>query len=157
MQKTINHTIYFSQAPEEVWEYLTRPELLELWLMKSDIQPIAGSQFQFWTKPLPNFDFDGNIYCMVLEVIPFQKLSYSWKGGPGDGRITLDSVVVWTLIPKGNGTELQLSHSGFKEIENMFMYTVMSDGWLRNMNKIIELINIAKDGTTNVGSLPGNC
>ena len=157
MQKTINHKIFFSQSPEEVWEYLTRPELIELWLMKTDLQPTVGHQFQFWTKPMPSHDFDGNVYCTVLEVMPFQKLSYSWKGGPGDGRITLDSVVAWTLVPKDNGTELQLVHSGFKEMENLFMYTIMNDGWLKNMNKIVELIKMAKDGTTDIRPLPGDC
>jgi len=140
MQKIINHKVFFSQTPEEVWAYLTRPELVELWLMKTDIQPTEGHQFQFWTRPMPNFDFDGNAYCTVLEVVPFQKLSYSCKGGPGDGRITLDSVVVWTLLKKDNGTELELVHSGFKEVENMLMYNIMNEGWLKNMNKIGELI-----------------
>ena len=27
MQKEIKHTFYFSQTPQEVWEYLTKPEL----------------------------------------------------------------------------------------------------------------------------------
>lgn len=144
MQKTINHKVFFSQAPEEVWEYLTRPELIELWLMKTDLQPIVGHQFQFTTRPMPNFDFDGNVYCTMLEVRPFTRLSYSWKGGPGNGRITLDSVVVWTLHPKDNGTELEIVHSGFKEIENLMMFNIMNDGWLKNMNKIVELIKNAK-------------
>jgi uncharacterized protein YndB with AHSA1/START domain len=149
MQKTINHKVFFAQAPQEVWEYLTRPELLELWLMKTDLQPTVGHQFQFMTRPMPGFDFDGNFYCTMLEVTPFTKLSYSWKGGPGGGRITLDSVVEWILHPKDNGTELEIVHSGFKEMENLMMYAAMNDGWLKNMNKIVELINNAKNGTTN--------
>ena len=147
MNKSINHRLFFNQAPSEVWEYLTRPELIELWLMKNDFQPVVGRQFQFRTNPLPKFDFNGIAYCTVLEIVPFKKLSYSWKGGPGDGRITLDSVVVWTLHAKDNGTELELVHSGFKEMENFMMFNAMNDGWLRNMNKIIGLLNDAKNGT----------
>ena len=149
MSKSINHNVFLAQSAEDIWEYLTRPELIELWLMKSDFQPIVGHQFQFRTMPMPNHEFDGNVYCTVLEVTPFQKLSYSWKGGPGDGRITLDSVVAWTLVPKDNGTELQLVHSGFKETENMFGFNIMSDGWLKSMHKIGELIKTAKDGANN--------
>jgi uncharacterized protein YndB with AHSA1/START domain len=122
---------------------------MEQWLMKSDFKPIIGYDFQFWTRPIPNLDFDGNVYCKVLEIVPFKKLSYSWKGGPGDGRITLDSVVVWKLQPKDKGTELFLEHSGFAEIENLTMYTAMHDGWLKNMHKIAERLNTAKHGTTN--------
>jgi len=156
MQKTINHKVFFNQAPEEVWEYLTRPELIELWLMKTDLQPIVGCQFHFFTRPLPQFDFDGTAYCTVLAAEPFQKLSYSWKGGPGDGRITLDSLVTWTLVTKDGGTELQLVHSGFREMDNMLIFAAMNDGWWKNMNKIIELIKKAKDDTTGIRPVPGN-
>ena len=144
MQKSINHKVFFAQPPQEVWEYLTRPELIELWLMKNDFQPIVGHQFQFRINPMPQFDFDGVFYCTVMEIIPFQKLTYSWKGGPGDGRITLDSFVVWTLALKDNGTELQIVHSGFKEIENLLMFNAMNDGWLQNMKKIGTIIENAK-------------
>src|SRR6185437_9682252 len=133
-------TLFFNQSQEDVWDYLTKPELIELWLMKNDFQPIVGHQFNFWTKPLPQMDFDGTAYCTVLEVVPFKKLSYSWKGGPGQGKITLDSVVEWTLVPKDNGMELQLVHTGFKEIANMMIYPAMNDGWLKNMKKIGELL-----------------
>ena len=141
MAKSIQHKFFFSQTPEVVWDYLTKPELIEQWLMKNDFLPIVGHDFRFTTRPLPNYDFDGIVYCKVLEIIPFKKLLYSWKGGPGDGVITLDSIVVWTLQIKDNGTELSLDHSGFKELENDFMYSIMSDGWLKNIQKIALQIN----------------
>ena len=148
MSKSINHKWQYSQPPAEVWEYLTKPELIEQWLMKNDFQPIVGHQFNFLTRPLPNFDFDGIVYCTVLEVVQNQRLSYSWKGGPGDGKITLDSVVVWILTPNDKGTELELIHTGFKEVENSIMYAVMNDGWLKNIEKIAELLNGPKNDTT---------
>jgi uncharacterized protein YndB with AHSA1/START domain len=69
--------------------------------------------------PLPDYNFDGIVYCKVLEVVPFKKLSYSWKSGPGNGGITIDSLVVWTLDPKEGGTQLLLEHSGFKKLEDL--------------------------------------
>jgi uncharacterized protein YndB with AHSA1/START domain len=144
MQKEIKHEWFYSQPAGQVWDYLTKPELMEQWLMKTDFQPVAGHEFNFWTKPLPNFGFDGIIYCKVLEIIPFKKLSYSWKGGPGNGAFTLDSVVVWTLTPKDNGTQLLLQHSGFREDDYM-MFSVMGEGWLRNIGKIGELLNARKN------------
>ncbi len=47
MQKEIKHTWHFSQSPQEVWEYLTKPELMEQWLGKTDFQPIVGHKFRF--------------------------------------------------------------------------------------------------------------
>lgn len=150
MSREIKHTLFLAHPVADVWDYLTQSDLIAQWLMPNDFKPVVGHQFQFTTKPLPQFDFDGNMYCTVMEIVPFEKLVYSWKGGPGSGIITLDSVVVWTLHPKDNGTELRLVHSGFKELANMIMFDAMNDGWWRNMNKINELINTAKNGATNV-------
>jgi len=147
MTKSIYHQFFFPHPPEVVWEYLTKTELIAQWLMDNDFLPIVGYDFQFRTKPMPSFDFDGIVYCKVLEIVPFKKLSYSWKGGPGNGRITLDSVVEWKLQLKDNGTALFLEHSGF--MENINIYSIMNEGWLKNMHKISELINTAKHVNSN--------
>ena len=149
MAKTIRQQYFFPHPPEIVWEYLTNAELLALWLMRNDFQPIEGHDFQFRTNPIPSLNFDGICYCRVLEIVPFKKLSYSWKGGPGDGRINLDTMVVWKLEPKDKGTELFLEHSGFSEIENLAIYNGMTDGWLKNLQKMADRINTATNGTTN--------
>jgi len=149
MTDSIQHSFFYAHPPAVVWEYLTKAELIAQWLMPNDFLPIVGYDFQFKTKPLPSMDFDGIVYCKVLEVKAPEKLSYSWKGGPGEGKITLDSVVVWTLRPKDKGTELSLEHSGFKEIHNFNIYTAMNEGWLKNIQRIAVLINTAQHGTTN--------
>ena len=149
MTKSIKHQVFFPHPPEAIWEYLTRPELMEQWLMKNDFQPIVGLDFQFRTNPIPSLDFDGIFYCKVLEIVPFKKLSYSWKSGPGDDEITLDSVVVWKLEPKDKGTELFLEHSGFAKKENLNFYNGLTHGWLEKFQKISELLNAAPHGHTN--------
>jgi uncharacterized protein YndB with AHSA1/START domain len=141
MTKTIHQQFFFSHPIETVWDYLTKPELMQQWLMKNDFQPIVGHDFQFRTNPIPSLDFDGIFYCRVLEIIPFKKLSYSWKSGPGEGEITLDSVVVWQLQTKDNGTELFLEHTGFAKEENLNFYHGLTDGWLKNLQKIDKLLN----------------
>jgi uncharacterized protein YndB with AHSA1/START domain len=149
MTKNIHHQFFFPHSPEVVWEYLTRAELMEQWLMKNDFQPIVGHQFQFMSSPAPAIDFDGIVYCTVVEIVPHKKLSYSWKCGPGNGKITIDSIVEWTLRSKNNGTELQLNHDGFKVMENAAIFLAMDEGWLRHITLIAECINTAQHGTTN--------
>ncbi len=144
MANIVKHRYFFPQEPEMVWEYLTRSDLMELWLMPNNFEPIPGFDFQFRIKPVPQLDFDGIVYCKVLEIVPHQKLSYSWKSGPGNGKIDLDSIVVWTLIPKDNGTELLLEHTGFKEIEDFKMYSAVNEGWLVNIKKIADFLNKGK-------------
>jgi len=149
MTKSIKHQFFFPHPPEIVWEYLTKSELMELWLMKNNFQPIIGVDFQFRTGPIPSLDFDGVFYCRVLELVPFKKLSYSWKSGPGEGKITLDSVVIWQLESTDKGTELFLEHSGFEKKENLDFYNGLMHGWLEKFQKITELLNTAQHGNTN--------
>jgi uncharacterized protein YndB with AHSA1/START domain len=149
MEKSIKHTFFYPHAPETVWEYLTKPELMELWLMKNDFQPIVGLDFQFRTNPIPSLDFDGICYCKVLEIVPYKKLSYSWKCGPGGGEITLDSVVTWKLESKDKGTEVFLDHSGFAKKENLNFYNGFAHGWIEKFDKIAKLLNAAQHGNTN--------
>jgi uncharacterized protein YndB with AHSA1/START domain len=140
MQKDVLKTWFFQQTPGEVWEYLTRPELIEQWLMKCDFKPIAGQKFQFINK--------GKIdaYCQVLEVVPPERLSYTWRKGKSENEITVDSVVTWTLTPKNGGTELHLKHDGFTTLQ---AYTDHNNGWDFCVNRLIEHINSSSNAGTN--------
>nr|WP_294944197.1 SRPBCC domain-containing protein [uncultured Mucilaginibacter sp.] len=149
MKRSIKHQVFFPHPPGIVWEYITKPELMELWLMKNNFQPIVGFRFQFRTGPIPSLNFDGIFYCKVLEVVPAKKLSYTWQSGPGDGKITLDSVVTFKLVPKDNGTELYLEHSGFAKKENLDFFNGLNNGWLEKFPKIASLLNTAQHGNTN--------
>ncbi len=143
MQRNIRHQFIFPHPPEIVWDYLTDPALLSQWLMPNDFRPVAGYKFQFRAKAQTRLGFDGNIYCEVLEVIPLKKLSYAWRGGPGSGKVSLDSIVVWTLTKKENGTELLLEHEGFQGMKNFIAYLVMNKGWVRIGKRLLQKINQA--------------
>jgi uncharacterized protein YndB with AHSA1/START domain len=149
MSKSINHTLFYPQKPELVWEYLTTPALMAQWLMPTDFEPILGHEFQFRTNPKPDFDFDGIVHCKVLEILAPKKLVYSWKGGI-DGKITMDSIVTWTLTEKDNGTELTIVHNGFKVLTNIALFNGMNSGWLANIRKIADRLNATTHGHANV-------
>ena len=149
MQTEIKNEWIYEQAPNEVWEYLTQPELIALWLMPNNFKPILGCEFQFRTKPIPSLDLDGIFPCKILEIVPFQKLIYSWKGGPGNGIFTLDTIVEWTLEKHGKGTKLFLKQSGFKEA-NLSIFNAMTNGWQQNIQKMITHLNATNNETTKV-------
>jgi uncharacterized protein YndB with AHSA1/START domain len=140
MQKDIHQTWFFQQPPSEVWEYLTRPELIEQWLGQTDFQPIVGHKFHF-TSPYGNHS-----YCEVLEIKGFSKLSYSWQKNSLNNKKPFNSRVTWTLVPKENGTELQLVHDGFAAGED---FTGHNDGWKICVNKMTELLNASSNVHTN--------
>jgi uncharacterized protein YndB with AHSA1/START domain len=141
MKRSIKHQYYFAHSPEKVWHYLTNSDLMVLWLMKNNFKPIVGTDFQFRTNPIPGLDFDGIFYCTVLEIEPYKKLSYSWKSGPGDQKITLESIVIWKLEPTEKGTQVYLEHNGFEKDENLDFFNGLNHGWLEKFEKINNLLN----------------
>ncbi|MCD0470342.1 SRPBCC domain-containing protein [Flavobacterium sp. JAS] len=140
MQTEIKNEWIYEQSPNEVWEYLTQADLIVLWLMPNNFVPVLGHEFEFRIKPIPSLDLDGIMHCKVLEIVPFQKLVYSWKAGPGNGVISLDTIVEWTLEKYGNGTKLLLKQSGFSK-DNVAIFTGMTDGWEKNIQKMISHIS----------------
>lgn len=148
MQKSIQQTYFFPHSQDVVWEYLTNADLLSLWLMKNDFQPVVGHQFNFKANPMPQLNFDGIVHCTVLSINPKDKLSYTWQCGPGD-KIEIDSIVEWTLVPKENGTELQLNHGNFTICENEALFMATSGGWPKQIKKLDDTLKASVHGTTN--------
>ena len=144
MKREIKHKWFYSQSAEEIWEYLTKTELIAKWLMPNDFEPLLGHKFKFIAGPIPSLGLDGNFYCEVLEIVPLKKLVYSWQGGSKKGKITLDTIVEWTLETKQNGTELSLRHHGFNS-ENQSVLTAMFDGWNKNIEKMHEHLKLDKN------------
>lgn len=130
MQNEIRHTWQFNKPPQQVWEYLTRPELIQQWLMETDFQPVVGHKFSFTCGTIT--------YCEVLQVIPNQLLSYSWKEKNDTGETTVDSKVTWTLLESNGGTELQLVHDGFTTLED---YIGHNNAWAKLGPQFVELVN----------------
>jgi uncharacterized protein YndB with AHSA1/START domain len=114
-----------------------------------DFKLVIGHEFQFRTGAIANLNFDGNFYCKVLDIDPLKTLSYSWNCGPGEGKITLESVVTWQLESKDNGTELSLDHHGFDKAENLDMYHGLMQGWLEKFANIDNLLKPEAHGHTN--------
>lgn len=142
MQKQIYQTWFFKQSPEEVWEYLTNPELIEQWLMTTkNFKPVLGQKFQFTFTAKPGSRYDGVVHCEIMEIVPFSKLSYSWDGHLQDKSKYFNSMVSWTLLRQNNGTELQLEHNGFEILEDILNHT---NGWKSCLQKFEDHINSQK-------------
>ena len=117
------------QSPAKVWRALTDAQILSRWLMENDIVAKVGHKFQFRARPIG--DWDGIVLCEVLIAEPEKCLRYSWKGKRAEegGRTPpLETMVTWTLTPKGSGTLLLLEHVGFQDADKN-AYEAMSGGW----------------------------
>ncbi|THV58163.1 SRPBCC domain-containing protein [Flagellimonas alvinocaridis] len=143
MQREIKHRFAFSQPVEIVWEHLTDSELLAQWLMPNDFKPVVGHKFQFGAKPKYPLGFDGRIYCEVLEIVPYKKLVYSWKGGLSKENPSLVSTVTWILTPVDHGTVLELEHEGFKGVKNYLAFIIMDKGWAKIGKRMSKQLNLS--------------
>src|SRR3954471_22202858 len=129
----------FPHTPERIWRTLTDGALMARWLGMSPMgfAPVKGNQFTYQTTP--GGAWDGVIRCEVLEVMPNERLVYSWKGGHpqnvGYGA-SLDTVVTFTLSKAANGTRLRAVHSGFVLPRNEAAFKNMGDGWKKVVPKI---------------------
>ena len=122
------------------------PSLLAQWLMQNDIQPIVGRKFNFHAKPMG--DWNGIVYCEILEVDEPNKLVYSWQGGSDEDSKRLDTTVTWTLSPTPTGgTLLNLVHHGFQPDD--YAFKIMSQGW-RSMITADKITRILATATTTV-------
>jgi uncharacterized protein YndB with AHSA1/START domain len=131
----------FPHAPEKVWRALTTAELIGRWLMApTGFAPVKGNRFTFQTKAAGAWD--GRIHCEVLEVVPNERLVYSWRSGHAGNAgygAPLDTTVTWTLSPAADGTRVRIVHSGFVLPANETAYANMRDGWkkvVRNLDAL---------------------
>ena len=128
----------FPHTPSTLWSVLTDGALMARWLMApKGFAAVVGTAFTFQTTPAG--PWDGVIHCEVLDVLPQQRLSYSWRGGhehnTGYGS-KLDTLVTWLLNPAEGGTRLRLVHSGFVLPRNETAFKNMSSGWPVVLNRL---------------------
>jgi uncharacterized protein YndB with AHSA1/START domain len=113
--------------PEKVWRALTQPHLIEEWLMKNDFKPVVEHRFNLrgdW----------GAVDCQVLSLEANKTLAYTWAA------FGLESVVTWTLTPKGTGTQLRMEHAGFRLPEQRQAYHGAKLGWQGFLSKLDQLL-----------------
>ncbi|MDC8004143.1 SRPBCC domain-containing protein [Aureisphaera galaxeae] len=96
-------------APLElVWRALTEKELMTKWYFDvSDFKPEVGFKFHFEGGEK---DKRYMHLCEVVEVIPHEKLKYTWQYEGYEGL----SYVTFELSSSGEKTKLKLTHEGLE-------------------------------------------
>ncbi|MBI1246788.1 SRPBCC domain-containing protein [bacterium] len=121
---------FIAHPPAKVWKALTDPELHAKWWAAGDVQPIVGHQFEL------DMGKWGKQPCEVLEVEPLRLLKYSFAPG------TMKTTITWRLEPEGEGTRLQLEHSGF-DLNSPLAHQAfdgMRQGWPTVLGRIEQAI-----------------
>jgi uncharacterized protein YndB with AHSA1/START domain len=102
--RTITFIRHYSASPEAVWTALTDPAHLKIWLAPASIEPRVGGTVAI---RFPNDG--GEVNGEVLAWEPHTRLEYTWRfiGEP-------ETKLRFELTPEGDGTTVQLTHSGFR-------------------------------------------
>lgn len=95
-----------SESPEQVWRALTEPELLAAWLMPNDFRAEIGATFSFQPE---SRDESAPIQCKVLELVPHERLRYSWREQTHGAPET--DVTFQLTRSRAGGTHLRLIHA----------------------------------------------
>src|SRR5207244_1036616 len=99
----------FNAPIDQIWEAITSEEALKQWFFDSldSFRPEMGFEFQFVGE---NKGVKYVHRCKVTEVIPNQKVAYSWRyeGYEGDSLVTLE------LFGEGSKTRVRLTHEGLE-------------------------------------------
>jgi uncharacterized protein YndB with AHSA1/START domain len=104
MSQAVHLEVFYPYPPERVWQVLTDRRALASWMMENDFEPRLGHRFRFYSYPLPGLKT--TIQCEVVELEEPTRLVYTWKESP----TAEPSLVIWTLNPVANGTQLRLKH-----------------------------------------------
>ena len=96
---------------ERVWSAITDKEKMKQWYFDlEEFRAEVGFEFQFVAAEDPNQYLH---LCRVTEVIPNQKLSYTWRYDGYEG----DTVVSFGLHAEGDDkTKLTLTHEGLETL-----------------------------------------
>ena len=78
--------------------------------MPTTFEPVVGKEFTFKSEPMENWD--GNIYCKVVEVDVNKKLIYTWNAE----FINAETLVTILISEKNETTEVTLIHTGWEKL-----------------------------------------
>jgi uncharacterized protein YndB with AHSA1/START domain len=101
--KVIKREMVIEAPVSKVWKHLTDPEKIAGWLMPNDFEATVGREF-FLECPQ-----EGKIACVVKEVVPNEKLVYSFQSNTPRA----DTLVTLTLAREGKATRVTLVHTGW--------------------------------------------
>lgn len=126
----IEHRIMIEASAERVWDCLTDPARVAVWLGCLQYRAEVGHRFYMQPDPAKRAagDTDGATHCEVLEMTPPTRMTFSWFL-PGTPRTT----VTLTIEARGADlTEVRLVHTGWAQFDRgqvQAIHEQLQRGW----------------------------
>lgn len=116
----------YNAPVEKVWHALTDAEQMKQWYFDvQDFKPEIGAEFSFTGEN------EGRVFvhlCKITEIVPNEKLSYTWRYKDYEGS----SHLTFELFVQGETTRLKLTHEGLETFEvngKDFRRENFAEGW----------------------------
>ena len=107
---TYENTIHVQAAPQQVFEALTNADRLQRWFVsRAETDPRPGGSFQFAWE-FADAAQNGKQQGRFVELVPGQKVSYTWEARPAPAELT---TVTFSVAPEAGGSRVSLAHTGF--------------------------------------------
>lgn len=141
---SLSITRHYNASPEKVWRAWTDPEALKAWFKPEDVFTIAAAEAdvrvggRFRVLMISGDGKEHDASGVYREVIPNRKLvmTWIWKSAPAE-----ESLLTITFRPSGGGTELELKHEGFVEIDKRISH---EEGWKGSLELLERHLAAAK-------------
>jgi uncharacterized protein YndB with AHSA1/START domain len=126
--KIVKREIVIDAPVSEVWKHVTERQKIAGWLMPNDFEAVTGKPF------ILDCEVQGKISCVVKEIIPEQKLVYSFTSR----AVKVETTVTITLTPEGKRTRVTLVHSGWDALppSDQGIADTFGDGWGAGLEKL---------------------
>lgn len=126
----------FDADKKMVWRAISEKELMKQWYFDlAEFKTEVGFKFEFMGGPEEGTQYKH--LCEIIEVIPEQKLTYSWRYEGYEGI----TYVTFELFDENGNTRLKLTHTGFETFPAIPDFAIhnFETGWN-------EIINVSLKG-----------
>jgi uncharacterized protein YndB with AHSA1/START domain len=118
MDKIIHLSVHLRCTPHQAFEMFTNNRLLGSWLVPlAETEPVLVGRYELFWEPNDR-ENNSTIGCRITAIEPDQFLAFDWRSPKqfkhfANNADPLTHVVVF-FIPRLNGTDTHLIHSGWR-------------------------------------------
>ncbi|MFJ8027751.1 SRPBCC domain-containing protein [Streptomyces sp. NPDC096311] len=127
---------HFDAPLEELWRFVSEPELLEKWLggPVDKLEPVEGGEFVLQIAP----KMGATVYGKVLEYVPQQVVALTWEV-PAWGHTPdlMGTKMRWAIEAEGDGSRLTLTHTLPHDV---FREHLLAAAWHLHMDQLGQLL-----------------
>jgi uncharacterized protein YndB with AHSA1/START domain len=143
--RSFAHEAEYPHAVDKVWRALTDPEQMGLWIMnfdndpgemRTDFRPVVGAPYRMDARS--GRGWRGFVVGNVLEVVPNQRLVYTWAHSPYQDANP--ARVEFTLALTSTGTRVRMMQSGFPGLKGWFVLQGAKLGWKKMLGSGLQAV-----------------